>query len=205
MKKRETKFRELVEVSSDWIWEVNKEGVCTYSSPQVEVLLGYKPEEIVGKKSFDLMPPEESVRIKKFFSETTKNVEPIVALEYIVLHKDGRRIILETSSVPFFDKTGNVLGYRGMDRDITERKKMEEKLIRLSDAFKMSTDSIIISDPEGKITDVNEATLKMYGTDDKTDLIGKNSLDIVAPEDKKKAVAIMKELIKKGVTNQYAN
>lgn len=54
-----------------------------------------------------------------------------------------------------------------------ERKKAEEELVRLSSAVKMSTDSIVISDLDAKIIDVNEATLKMYGTDDKRDLIGK--------------------------------
>ncbi len=124
----EAKFRALVESSSDWIWESNKEGFYTYASPQVELMLGYKPEELVGKTPFDLMPPDEAARIAEIFEEVVRKGEPIVALENVNLHKNGRRIILETSGVPFFDEAGKVIGYRGMDRDITERKQTEEDL-----------------------------------------------------------------------------
>jgi len=81
---------------------------------------------------------------------------------------------------------------------ITERKRAEEELIRLSSAARMSTDSIVIGNLDGKIIDVNEATLKMYGTDDKRDLIGKNSFDLIAPEELEKALAGMKEVLEKG-------
>jgi len=82
--------------------------------------------------------------------------------------------------------------------DITERKKAEEELIRLSNAVKMSTDGIVVSDMDGNIIDVNEAILKMYGTDDKGDLVGKNSFTFIAPEDREKALAGMKEVLEKG-------
>jgi len=81
---------------------------------------------------------------------------------------------------------------------ITERKRAEEELVRLSSAVKMSTDSIVIGDLDGKIIDVNEATLKMYGTDDKRDLIEKNSFELIAPEEREKALAGMKKVLEKG-------
>jgi PAS domain S-box-containing protein len=81
--------------------------------------------------------------------------------------------------------------------DITERKKAEEELIRVSNAVKMSADSIVIGDLDAKIIDVNEVTMKMYGTDNKRDLIGKSSFDLIAPEDREKAVAGMKEVLEK--------
>jgi len=81
---------------------------------------------------------------------------------------------------------------------ITERKRAEEGLVRLSSAVKMSTDSIVIGNLDGKIIDVNEATLKMYGTDDKRDLIGKSSFELIAPEELEKALAGAKEVLEKG-------
>ena len=83
-------------------------------------------------------------------------------------------------------------------RDITERKQVEEELIRLSGAIRMSTDSIVLTDMEAKIIEVNEATLKMYGTDNKEDLIGKSAFDLIAPEDREKAFAGMQEVLEKG-------
>jgi PAS domain S-box-containing protein len=86
--------------------------------------------------------------------------------------------------------------------EITERERAEEQLIRLSNAVKMSTDSIVISDLEAKIIDVNEASLKMYGADDKRELIGKNSLELIAPEEREKAFESMREVPKKGYAKE---
>ncbi len=138
----ESKFRGLVESSSDWIWEVNVEGVYTYASPQVEAMLGYKPHEVVGKTPFDLMPPEEAERISKVFKDLIETGKPIILLENVNLHKDGRRMILETSGVPFFDADGKIAGYRGMDRDITERKRAEEEMRTQSEFLQTAIDAV---------------------------------------------------------------
>jgi len=126
--KSEAKFRALVESSNDWIWETNKDGVYTYSSPQVEGILGYKSKEIIGRTPFDFMPPDEAKQMIEIFKSFSSKGESIVALENVNLHKNNRRIILETSGVPVFDDNGTVIGYRGIDRDISERKLAEEKL-----------------------------------------------------------------------------
>ncbi|MCP4612755.1 MAG: PAS domain S-box protein, partial [Planctomycetes bacterium] len=128
LRRSEAKFRGLIESSSDWIWEVNTEGVYTYASPKVEEMLGYKPEEVVGKTPFDMMPPEEVTNISKIFKEFLGKGEPIVALENVAMHKDGHQLVLETSGVPVLDEAGKISGYRGVDRDITERKALEEQL-----------------------------------------------------------------------------
>ncbi|MDL2122984.1 MAG: PAS domain S-box protein [Deltaproteobacteria bacterium] len=131
LRKSKEQFQVLVESSSDWIWEVDRNGVYTYVSPKVKDILGYKPEEVVGKTPFDLMPPEEAKRIAATFKRLIGRREPIVAMENVNLHKDGRRVVLETSGVPVLDAAGNVHGYRGVDRDITLRKKTEEALQRV--------------------------------------------------------------------------
>ncbi len=128
IRESEEKFRCLVESSSDWIWEVNVEGIYTYASPQVESILGYKPEEIIGKSPFDLMPPSESVKINAIFQDSLLKTKPIVSLENICLHKDGRQVVLQTSGIPVLDVDGNIKGYRGIDRDVTEHKLAEESL-----------------------------------------------------------------------------
>jgi PAS domain S-box-containing protein len=79
-----------------------------------------------------------------------------------------------------------------------ELQQSEEELIRLSSAVKTSIDSIVLTDIEGKIIEVNEATLEMYGTDDKRDLIGKSSFETIAPEDREEAFAGMREVLEKG-------
>ncbi|MBU4408685.1 MAG: PAS domain S-box protein, partial [Proteobacteria bacterium] len=84
---------------------------------------------------------------------------------------------------------------QNLERMVEERTK---EIKKLSDAVKASTESIVISDLEGKIADVNEATLRMYGAGNKEDLVGKSSFDLIAPEDRQKAVAGMEEALEKG-------
>ena len=124
----EERFRSLVESTSDWVWEVDQKGVYTYVSPQIRNLLGYAPEEVIGKTPFDLMPNDEAQRISEIFKSSATNKEPIKNLENLNRHKDGRLVVLETSGVPFYDSHGDFGGYRGIDRDITERKRVEERL-----------------------------------------------------------------------------
>ncbi len=79
-----------------------------------------------------------------------------------------------------------------------EHRRAQKELVRLSTAVKTSIDSIIISDADAKIIDVNEAALKMYGFENKEDMIGKNSLDFIAPEDRARAFESMDEVRERG-------
>lgn len=124
----EEKFRSLVETTADWFWEVDENGVYTYASPKVTQMLGYTPEEVVGKTPFELMPAEEAKRVGNVFAKTVADKSDFGLFESINLHKSGRLVTLETSGVPFYDNAGVFCGYRGINRNITERKQAEEAL-----------------------------------------------------------------------------
>jgi len=124
----EARFRGLVESSSDWIWEVDQNGKYTYVSPKIKELLGYQPEEVLGKTPFDLMPESEAERMMAVFRAFVETDMPLENLENINRHKSGDLIILETSAVPILERDGRLVGYRGIDRDITKRKQTEEAL-----------------------------------------------------------------------------
>ncbi len=124
----EERFRSLVESTSDWIWEVDHNGTYTFVSSKVSGILGYEPDEVVGKTPFDLMPPEEATRVSELFKTITASQEPFAHLENTNVHRDGHAVVLDTSGVPIFDDDGNLVGYRGIDRDITEQKHIAEQL-----------------------------------------------------------------------------
>jgi len=128
LRQSEQKFRSLVEMTSDWIWAVDENGVYIYSSPKVKDLLGYEPEEVLGKRPYHFMPPEEAERVAALFSALVKAKKAFTGLENRNTHKDGHQVTLETSGVPVFDPDGGFRGYRGIDRDITARKQAEEEL-----------------------------------------------------------------------------
>ncbi|MEN8177666.1 MAG: PAS domain S-box protein [Pseudomonadota bacterium] len=124
----EERFRNLVESSQDWIWEINAKGIYTYASPRCQSLLGYSPDEIVGRAPFELMSAAETQRVREDFLRIITAHAPIIALENTNRCKDGREVVLETSGIPFFDSDGQLAGYRGIDRDVTERKRVEQAL-----------------------------------------------------------------------------
>jgi len=163
LSKGEERFRALTESTSDWIWEVDKNGVYTYASPKIKELLGYEPEEIFGKTPFDLMPPEEAKRVAAEFKAVAATRKPFNRLKNANLHKNGRIVVLETSGVPIFDANGNFQGYRGIDRDITEHEKAEKRLRLLSSVVEQSSEGLAVSDLKGDLLFVNDAFAAMHG------------------------------------------
>lgn len=124
----EERFRNLVETTNDIVWEIDRNKVYTYIAPQIRQILGYTPEELLGKTFFDLMPENERSRIEDLFNFLDPALTSLTCFENQNIHKNGSIVILETNAVPFFDKTGNLCGYRGIDRDITERKQTEKEI-----------------------------------------------------------------------------
>ena len=146
------KYQNLIESTSDWVWEVDEDGRYTYVSPRIRDLLGYEPEEVVNKTPFDLMPPEEAKRVRKIFATAVARHETINSLENINLHKKGHPVILETSGAPFFDARGKFSGYRGIDRDITERKQTENKLLQQTEKLEETNIALRVILRESEIT-----------------------------------------------------
>ncbi len=132
LEKIQKRYQSLVETSSDWLWEVDATGSYVYSNPGIRRILGYDPEEVIGRTPFDFMPEDEAMRLAEGFGEIIASQRPFELLENVNLHRDGRRLVLETSGVPVFDADGSFTGYRGIDRDITKRKQVEEALRKIS-------------------------------------------------------------------------
>ncbi len=129
LRQSEEKFKDLIETTTDWVWEVDARGVYRYASPKVKDLLGYEVGEVLGKTPFDFMPEEEAERVREIFERKILDREPIHGLENENRHKAGHLVILETNGIPILDEKGQLEGYRGIDRDITRRRKMEEGLL----------------------------------------------------------------------------
>ena len=168
LRESQAKYQSLVETLSDWVWEVDGNGVYTYVSPKVRDLLGYEPEEIIGRTPFDLMPPDEARRVAEIFGRIAARREPFQGMENINLHKDGHAVVVETNGAPFFDASGEFLGYRGVDRDVTKRKKAEEELReseeRFREMFEQTEEPILLfAAGTATILDANQSAVKVYG------------------------------------------
>jgi PAS domain S-box-containing protein len=127
LQKSQERFRDVVYSMADWIWEVDEKGVYTFCSGQVEEILGFSTSEMVGKRPFDFMADDEAKRVGEIFSEIARDKRPIKDLENWNIRKDGAPVCLLTNGVPILDDEGNLKGYRGVDTDITDRKRVEEE------------------------------------------------------------------------------
>jgi PAS domain S-box-containing protein len=182
LQQSEERFRSLVETTTDWFWEVDENAVYTYSSPKIRDILGYEPEEILGKTPFALMPPEEADRVAHIFAPYATSRRPFKLLENTNVHKDGHLVVLETSGLPIFDVKGVFRGYRGIDRDITERKQAEQAIraseIRLRTAIESLPFDFFIIDKDGRYVMQNSTCRDRWG-----DVIGKRTEDLEVDED----------------------
>jgi PAS domain S-box-containing protein len=127
LQRNEAYFRSIIEKMSDIVTILNKEGTVHYQSPALEPVLGYKPEERVGKNSFELIHPEDVAKAKEAFAHLIQVPGHTASLELRFQHKDGSWRVLEAGGINLLNDpavTGIVIRYR----DITMRKRLEEAL-----------------------------------------------------------------------------
>lgn len=127
----EDKFKALVENTNDVLWEANIELKCTYVTPNVYEHMGYTQEEMIGKTPYDFMTKEEAARVFEIVLASIESGQGVKNVQCFLTHKDGRQLATETSTTLILDSKGNLQGFRGIDRNITERKREKD----LSDAL----------------------------------------------------------------------
>jgi two-component system cell cycle sensor histidine kinase/response regulator CckA len=163
LKASEERYRQLIESAHDWIWEIDEHGVFVFASPKVVELLGYEPAEVLGKTPFDLMPPNEAERVAAVFSSIAAKREPFRDLANTNVHKDGSLVFLETSGMPVFDSSGSYRGYRGLDRDITERRRAEQSLQLAQFSIDNSADFTLWLGQDGRFLNASESLCNRLG------------------------------------------
>jgi PAS domain S-box-containing protein len=130
LRKSEKRFQDIALSSADWIWEVDANGIFTFASGKVKQILGYESEEILGKTPFDLMPKNEAARVRQIYNQLMAERQPFIDLVNWNLSKNGRLVCLQTNAVPILDDKNGLVGYRGMDKDITERRYYETQILK---------------------------------------------------------------------------
>ncbi len=186
----EERFRDMVENSPDWFWEFDREANFTYVSPRIKDLLGYETEEILGKNAFDLMSAEEAQRVHRYFDPTAEKYQPFAGLENIIQHKDGHEVVLESSATPILSPDDEFQGYRGIDRDITDRKRIDDALRQSEEryrSFYQKTPVMLHSiDCNGRLASVSDYWLEVLGYE-RAEVIGRKAIDFLTEESRREA------------------
>ena len=129
IKESEERLSAIVDLTNDYIWEIDPQWRYTYVSSKVYDILGFRPEELLGKSPFTFMLPEDAENVKELISILVHGYKPLNLITNRAIHHDGHIVYLESSGIPIFDSSGKYTGYRGADRDITIRKSFENQLI----------------------------------------------------------------------------
>jgi PAS domain S-box-containing protein len=128
LRESEERYRSIAEATNEWIWSAGPDGRTDYSNRTVEAMLGYEPEELVGEDFFQIVHPDDASRAREVFAESLATKSGWTALPVRCRHKDGSYRSLESNAVPIRGPAGQVLGFRGANRDVTDRLSLEAQL-----------------------------------------------------------------------------
>lgn len=169
----EAQFRLLAENASDMIARLSTDGRMLYVSPACKTILGYNPEELIGRISFDFIHREDATLVRNLFKSDPVGATYTVA--YRAMHKHGHYVWLESTARAILDReTGTIIEVQTASRDITERKRAEEALQvahdNLQEAYEKTIEGWVRAldlrdrETEGHTQRVTELTLKVART-----------------------------------------
>ena len=167
LQESESKYRLLVDHSSDLIWNLTAEGIFTYLSPSWERVTGYAPASLSNTSFQLIVHPDDIAICLKYLQAMAKDKVTLPSPEYRVRHADGTWHWHSANATPVIGPNDDFVSMVGVSRDITGHKQAETK-IREKEAnfrtfFETIGDLIVVATPEGKILFSNEALKRKLG------------------------------------------
>jgi PAS domain S-box-containing protein len=164
------RYKSIIERIEDGYYEVDIAGNFTFFNGSMCKILGYSRDELTGMNNRRYMDEKNSKIVFNAFNQVYKTGTSYKAFDWELIRKDGSRCYVETSVVLIEDSKGQPIGFQGIARDITERKRAEEKLLEsqkiLRTAIEQSPSGIIIADaPNVTIRLANRAAFGIRGGD----------------------------------------
>ena len=124
----ERRFRDFAEAAGEYVWETDAEGYFTFVSSRIKTVLSYDASEMLGRRDTDFMPPEESDRVATWIEDHTRLDGSYRDLEHRFLTKTGEVVWVQVNAVRINGPDGQPAGRRGTCRDVTDRRKAEERI-----------------------------------------------------------------------------
>ncbi|MCE1187985.1 MAG: response regulator [Ignavibacteria bacterium] len=167
LKDSEQRFEQMAEQTNEMIWEIDNEGLYTYVSPGSELIYGYPPDEMAGKMHFyDLHPEEGRESFKQAVLTILSFRKPFRELINAGQTKAGKTVWVTSNGLPIQNRQGELIGYRGTDYDITERKNAEDALreseLRYRSLIENAFDAIYLI-RNGRFEYINQHFVTMTG------------------------------------------
>jgi len=186
LRQSEERYRTVIEDIEEGYYEVDLQGNFTFASDSICATLGYPREELIGMSYKNYVPNEQFDYVYNIFKKVYETGKPIKSYSLINIRKNGERIHVEDSVAPLSDKDGKIIGFKGITRDITQRKIMEEILQKSEDYFREitenSSDVIIITESNGNIKYCSRSVERCLGYKPE-ELTGKNAFNFIYADD----------------------
>ena len=148
---------ELIDLTTDWIWQCDAGARYTYASGRIREFLGYERHEVIGKTACDFMAPDDAPRAAAELRTLLDSPRSFARMKLVCRHRDGRDVLLEVSGIPLIDVDGVFNGYRGVVRDVSEREAQKRAVHRLAAAIDHAGDIVMITGRDARIEYVNPA------------------------------------------------
>jgi len=205
LKDSEQRFRDIADNAHEFIWEIDPQGRWTYISQVAEKILGYTSEEFLQKYFYDFFMPEDREAVKTAVFAAFAAKQSFRGFINRSVHKNGQTVWLSSSALPLLDDNGNLLGYRGANLDITERKQAEDALRDSEAKYRTLVENlpqiIFMKDREFKYQSVNENYARNLGVP-VADIVGKTDYELYPKERADKYRAVDLSIMETGQTKE---
>ncbi|MEW6554226.1 MAG: PAS domain-containing sensor histidine kinase [Actinomycetota bacterium] len=201
LKRSEEYFRVVMENTMDIIMIIDASASITYINRSSKSILGYNPEEMLGRNALDFVHPEDASAAAETVAAAAKDPGFSPLREVRAIHKDGSICHLEGIGKNFLDHPaveGIVLSFR----DISDRKRAEGELRESEELYRTlvttSPDGITVTDMNADIIFVSPQLVKMHGFEHAEEMLGTSALDLIAPEDRERATGELAQMMRSG-------
>ena len=184
LREEEKRFRDFAVSASDWFWETDAEARLSYVSDHVRKVLGWEPQDFLGRIANEVVEPEVAENSAQPGLESDER-QPFHDLIYAIRDREGNPRTIRTGGIPVHDRDGVFLGYRGTATDITEINRAENALRESEDKYRNLVEESIqamIIYQDDHIVFANRATAMLSGYSIE-ELIGKSVNDLISPDD----------------------
>jgi PAS domain S-box-containing protein len=190
IRKSEGRYRTILEDIEDGYYEVDLEGNLVFFNDALCRIYGYSSDELMGMNNREYTSPETSRKAFKIFNEVYITGKPSKVFDWELIKKDGSKIYVEISVSLIRDTGGVGTGFRGIVRDISERKRAEETLRESENRYRAIFDGslnlIYLHDFEGNFLDANDAALRSLGYN-REEVSSITIKDLLSPDQQQKA------------------
>jgi PAS domain S-box-containing protein len=203
LRESEEKYRTILESVIEGYHEIDLAGNLVFFNDSLCQTLGYTRDELLGMNNRQYMDEENAAKVYQIFNEVYRTGKPCTRADWEVIRKDGTKLSISTSVSLIRDSQGKPIGFRGLSRDITERKKAVEELRQSEGQYRTILENVVEGyyevDLAGNFTFVNDSICHNLGYT-RDEMIGMNNRDYMDKQTAKKVYQKFSEVYTTGET-----